>query len=215
MSTFWKEAKFDGFPIQIGKIICGNDNLKWNGFENVKRFFKALMRDLSEYKELMVECNKMFRHLDRHLNEIVFVKIKGKTCYQEWLSKVLYNHLHQFKFRLPAPTKNRYHDEHYEKFLQRCLKKEEKYEDEGQPTATKADLGKCDKCQHYSFKSKTGKDRHNAMFHRRQKTAFRQAEFDFPECGKLFTKKSALNRPKKKENHRAKKQDPPKKKAKD
>ena len=118
MSTFWKEAKFDGFPIQIGKIICGNDNLKWNDFENVKRFFKAPMHDLSEYKELMVQCNKMFRHLDHHLNEIVFVKIKGKTCCQEWLSKDLYNHLNQFKFRLPAPTKNRYHDGHYEKFLQ-------------------------------------------------------------------------------------------------
>ena len=49
------------------------------------------------------------------------------------------------------------------------------------------------------------------MFHRRQKTAFCEAEFDCPECGKLFTSKLALNRHKKKENHRAKKQDPPKK----
>ena len=52
------------------------------------------------------------------------------------------------------------------------------------------------------------------MFHRRQKTAFCEAEFDCPECVKLFTSKSALNRHKKKENHRAKKQDPPKKKQK-
>ena len=74
------------------------------------------------------------------------------------------------------------------------------YGDEGQPTATKADLGKCDKCQNYSFKSKTGKDRHHAMFHRQQKTAFRKAEFDCPECGKLFTSKSDLNCHKKKEN---------------
>ena len=169
LSTFWKEAKFDGFPIQIKKIISGNDNLKWNDSENVKRFFKALVRDLSKYKELMVECNKMFRHLDRHLNEIVFVKCKDKTCCKEWLSKDLYNHLNQFKFRLSAPTKNKYHDGHYETFLQRCLNKEGKYGDGGQPTATKADLGKCDKRQNYSFKSKTGKDRHNAMFHCRQK----------------------------------------------
>ena len=28
LSTFWKEAKFDGFPIQLEKIICGNDNSK-------------------------------------------------------------------------------------------------------------------------------------------------------------------------------------------
>ena len=48
-----------------------------------------------------------------------------------------------------------------------------------------------------------------------KKTAFREAEFDCPECGKLFTSKSALNRHKKKENDRAKKQDPPQKKAKD
>ena len=33
-----------------------------------------------------------------------------------------------------------------------------------------------------------------------KKTAFREAEFDCPECGKLFTSKSALNRHKKKEN---------------
>ena len=50
---------------------------------------------------------------------------------------------------------------------------------------------------------------------RRQKTAFREAEFYCPECGKLFTSKSALNHHKKKENHQAKKQDPPPKKAKD
>ena len=139
MSTFWEEAKFDGFLIQIKKIICGNNNLKWNDFENVKQFIKAPVHDLSKYKELMVECNKMFRHLDRHLNEIVFVKCKDKTCCKEWLSKDLYNHLNQFKFRLPAPTKNKYHDGHHETFLQRCLNKEGKYGDEGQPTATKAD----------------------------------------------------------------------------
>ena len=200
LSTFWKEAKFDGFPIQIEKIICGNDNLKWNDFENVKRFFKAPVRDLSKYKELMVECNKMFRHLDRHLNEIVFVKCKDKTCCKEWLSKDLYNHLNQFKFRLPAPTKNKYHDGHYETFFQRCLNKEGKYGDEGQPTATKAYWGNVTNAKNYSVKSQTQKDRHNAMFHRRQKTAFREAEFDCPECGKLFTSKSALNRHKKKEN---------------
>ena len=49
---------------------------------------------------------------------------------------------------------------------------------------------------------------------RRQKTAFREAEFYCPECGKLFTSKSALNHHKKKENHQAKKQDPPEKKRK-
>ena len=47
-----------------------------------------------------------------------------------------------------------------------------------------------------------------------KKRAFREAEFDCPECGKLFTSKSALNRHKKKENDRAKKQDPPQKKRK-
>ena len=214
LSTFWKEAKFDGFPIQLEKIICGNDNSKWNDFGNVKRFFKAPVRDLSKCKELMVECNKMFRHLDHHLNEIVFIKCKDKTCCKEWLLKDPYNHLNQFKFRLPAPTKNKYHDGHHETFLQRCLNKEGKYGDEGQLTAIKADFGKCDKCQNYSYKFKTGKDRHNATFHRQQKTAFCKAEFDCPECGKLSTIKSALNSHKKKENHRAKRQDPPMKKQK-
>ena len=95
---FGKKPSFDGFLVQIKQIICRNDNLKWNDFENVKRFFKAPVHDLSKYKELIVECNKMFFHLDRDLNEVVFVKCKDKTCCKECLSKDLYNHLNQFKF---------------------------------------------------------------------------------------------------------------------
>ena len=179
--------------------------LKWDDLPDVKRFFKAPMRDLHKYGELMSECKGMLNHVDRYLNEVVFVRCKDRTCFNKWSSKILFKHLGQFKFRLPAPTLGKYYDGHYETFLRRCVNKEGKFGDDAQPTANKTALGKCVLCPNFNFKSETSSKRHKTMFHRRQKSAFREADFDCSECGKLFKSKSALNNHKKKKNHITKK----------
>ena len=68
-------------------------------------------------------------------------------------------------------------------------------------------IGTCDHCRAYSFTSKTEKQRHYSLFHRRQKaptgppkeTLFVCAD---ASCGKLFTCAASLSRHKKSSGHK-------------
>ena len=133
----WENAEFNGYPVRIKAIICGEDNLKWGDYSTVKDFFKAPLRDLHQYQDLKNECKSMFHHLDRHSNEVVFISCKDRSCCTEWQSSELRDHLAIFDFRLPAPVFGTFRDGHFDTFLQRLEEKEngQKYCDEGQPTA--------------------------------------------------------------------------------
>ena len=82
----------------------------------------------------------MFSHLNRHLNEIVFMRCYDSQCCGPWNSESL------------------------KEFLLR-----NRFGQDGRPTAEMHNLGKCWHCPNYFFKSKTAKQRHLSMFHRRQK----------------------------------------------
>lgn len=176
LECYWQDTKFDNFDVVTERIPCGDDPLKWDDLENVKRFFKAPLRDIHQFSELSNECKRMFRHLDRHLNEIVFVRCNDRSCCSEWQSDNLQRYLQAFDFRFPAPTFDVIHEGHYDTFLQRSIKQirltndsEFNFADDGQPLATKAALGSCSFCPMFRFKSKTERERHVGMFHRRQK----------------------------------------------
>ena len=95
----------------------------------------------------------MFGHLDlHHLNEIVFICCKNRACCKEWKSEDLRQYLHHFDFRLPVPSYEVTHKGHHDTFLQRSVRQTSiydedhhtlKYSDDGQPTATSANLDSC------------------------------------------------------------------------
>ena len=62
----WENAEFNGYSVRIKVTFCGEDNLKWADYSTVKDFFKALLRDLHQYKDLENGCKSMLGHLDRH-----------------------------------------------------------------------------------------------------------------------------------------------------
>ena len=119
----WENAEFNGYPVRIKAIICGEDNLKWGNCSTVKDFFKAPLRDLHQYKDLKNECKGMFHHLDRHSNGVVFLRCKDGSCCTEWQSSELRDHLAIFDFRLPAPVFGTFRDGHFDTFLQRLEEK--------------------------------------------------------------------------------------------
>lgn len=72
--------KFDGNDIISMSVFCGEDNLLFGVYEKVKSFLKCPIRDIYEYKDIFNEFKTMHKDVDRHLNEVIFVKCADKTC---------------------------------------------------------------------------------------------------------------------------------------
>ena len=181
----WENAEFNGYPVKIKAIICGEDTLKWSDYSTVQDFFKAPLRDLHLYKDLKNGCKSMFRHVDRYSNEVVFIRCKDQSCCTEWQSSELRDYLAIIDFRLPASVFGTFSDGYFDTFLQRLEQKENdlKYGDEGQPNR----LEKCSICYSYKFKSKTEQKKHVGMIHCRAKSTYKEADFECLVCKKQFT----------------------------
>ena len=80
LSAYWKNVTFDGFDISVEPVHCREDQLVWNDYDKVKEFLSCPLNQLHKYPELTAEFKQMFLHLDRHLNEIVFVKCNDGSC---------------------------------------------------------------------------------------------------------------------------------------
>lgn len=152
----------------------------------------------------------MHRHLDRHLNEIVFTKCNDRTCCREWKSEEVLRHFNnsQVDVKFPAPTQSNQCVGHYKTFLQECTNQTKRYGHEGQPTAVADNLGSCKfGGKAYNFKSKTAKAKRMSVFHRRQTKVVSSTNYKchMADCGRVFQSLSSLNRHKNKEGHTTRK----------
>ena len=68
-----ENTEFNGYPVRIKAIICGEDNLKCNDYSTVKDFLKAPLRDLQQYKDLKNECKSMFKRSGVHTLQILIL----------------------------------------------------------------------------------------------------------------------------------------------
>ena len=138
------------------------------------------------YLDLQNECKSMFHHLDRHSNEVVFIRCKDRSRCTEWQSSELRDHIAILDFRLLAPVFETFLDGHFDTFLQQLEEKGngQKCGDEGQPTAVPNRLEKCSMCYSYKFKSKTEQKRYLRMFHCRAKSAYKEPDFKCLVCKK-------------------------------
>ena len=193
LSGYWEGSTFNSFGVIITKILCGDDELKWNDQDPIKEYFKAPVRDLHKYSELSKECKSMFNHLDPHLNEIAFVRCQDLTCYSEWRSSSVKESLAKNEYRLPAPNMSKQYEGNYETYLHSLSESSLGFDHSLQPSVKIASLGKCEICPSFYFKLKTGKVRHVAMFHRRQKRAHPK-KISSDTCGQMFSSMSCLNR---------------------
>ena len=72
-----------------------------------------------------LEFKKLLVHVDRHANEIVFVRCMDRSCCSEWRCNRLRDHLSLFDFKLPAPVLGTFFEGHNDTFLQRLEKRGE------------------------------------------------------------------------------------------
>ena len=110
----------------------------------------------------------MFKHLDRYYNEIVFIKCRDKSCCADFPSQQLFDILKSREVKLLAATLDEACQNHYNTFIHEASVEKKLFDDDGQPSVMKKDIGSCQNCKSYGFTSKTEKQRHIAVFHRRQ-----------------------------------------------
>lgn len=87
----------------------------------------------------------MFCHIDRHANEVVFIRCEDRTCCSGWRSNDLQVFLRKFSGRLFAPILSS-QTGRYNTYLQNYLSNKHEYGDSTQPTVVQKNLGKCSAC---------------------------------------------------------------------
>ena len=135
--------------------------------------------------------------MDRHKNEVVFVKCNNSSCCKEFRSNDFKEFLQKSSMKLRAPTPSTDKSGHYKTFLEECVNENPQFGDYGQPTSAEKELGACERCPGYKFMSTTEKQRHYSLFHRRQTGPISNEkifECQFNNCNQHFGSASALNR---------------------
>ena len=84
----WKGFKYDGFPVNTQPILVGEEDLLLTDYDHVLACLQSRIRDRHRYSDLLLEFKQIHGHIDRHLNEVVFVKCENRSCCDEFRSKV-------------------------------------------------------------------------------------------------------------------------------
>ena len=136
--VYWKNSMFDGFPVETIPVECQESTqMRFGSYDRVKDFLKSPLRDLGEYPDIMAEMKMMLKHVDRHTNELVFMKCEDRSRCKEWESKKLYSFLSRHNMSLFAPVPSEEYKGHYKTFLEVCATGSNQLPDgdKGQPTA--------------------------------------------------------------------------------
>lgn len=95
----WKDTSFDTFPVYIETIRYNDGILLYNDYDKAKSLLRASIRYIPQNFDFVKEFKDMFRHTDKHANEIIFIWCENSTCCREFHSIEL---KHFFKKRYEA-----------------------------------------------------------------------------------------------------------------
>ena len=129
----------------------------YDDYEKVKRIIKPPLREIHKYANIRKKYKSMFKHLDRHHNEIVFIKCRGKSCCAGFHSLQLLDILKSWEFKILAPTPDETCKNHYNTFISRGSVEKKLLGDDGQLSVLRKDIGSCKHCKSYVLTSKTEK----------------------------------------------------------
>lgn len=126
-------------------MLCDEDQLLWEHYETVKKYFDYLLNSIYDYSDLQKEFATLLKHIEGHANENVFIRCKDCTCCFGWGSNETKLFLQKFNKRLFSPTLSK-ETGRYNKFLQNFQSDKHEYRDSVQPTVVQKNLGKCSIC---------------------------------------------------------------------
>ena len=99
----WQNMTFDGYPIDIEVVPCGEKKLLFGDFHRVKECLKSLLQNLHKFSGIIREFKEMHTHTDRYMNEIIFSNFNGRSCCLSFKSKKVQNFFDEnVKFQAPS-----------------------------------------------------------------------------------------------------------------
>lgn len=171
-TVHWANVTFDGYPVTPVHVKCLNQSETYNDHDKVHAFLSCPLRDIKagKYKKIEKEMREMLRHIQRHRNEVIFMKCSHSSCshctQNPVKAKKLFAMLKKMDMKMFAPL-SKGNTGHYYTFKEMCDLEPEKLPtgDMGMPSSVGCDLGRCKYCPAYTFFSKTEKARHLKVFH--------------------------------------------------
>ena len=76
----WQNITFDGYPINVEVIPCGDERLLFGDFHKMKECLKSPLQNLHEFSDIIKEFKETHTHMDHHLNETIFSKCNDRSC---------------------------------------------------------------------------------------------------------------------------------------
>lgn len=171
-SVHWKGAEFDTF--EIHGIPIPSEDSSPSDHDVVQKFLKAPVSKIpSEYASLYEELKFMLAHIQRHRNELVYVKCLSENCdyctTHPPKATGVFAFLQERNMTLFSPMPSHKYPGHYCTFLEMCCKPAPKLTilDAGMPSAANG-VGRYPHCPAFVFLSKTEQKRHLRLLHPKQ-----------------------------------------------
>ena len=128
----WQNMTFDGYPIDVEIVPCGDERLLFGDFHRVKECLKSTLRNLHKFSGIIKEFKEMYTHVDCHLNEIIFAKCNDRSCCSSFKSKKVQKFFDgNVKFQALSGSDVK---RHHKTFILEVSNTCKKFSDEGQPT---------------------------------------------------------------------------------
>ena len=128
----WQNMTFDGYPIDVEIVPCGDERLLFGDFHKVKECLKSTLRNLHKFSGIIKEFKEMYTHVDCHLNEIIFAKCNDRSCCSSFKSKKVQKFFDgNVKFQALSGSDVK---RHHKTFILEVSNTCKKFSDEGQPT---------------------------------------------------------------------------------
>ena len=120
----WKDAEFDTFKVHAIPVLCNDPHP--NSHDIMNEFFKVPLSRMDEYVSLYEEMKFMLKHIQRHRNELIFLKCLEDTCTycttNPPKATKVYKFLKERNIIFFSPMPSSKHPGHYCTFLEMCQK---------------------------------------------------------------------------------------------
>ena len=168
LCTLWEGAVFNN-----NEVPCHihADEESDGDHDRVYRVLKSPMCRMNDYSDLLEEMKFMLKHVQRHHNEVLFIKCKSPMCdhcgNHPVKSKEVFYFLKTYGMNFFSPMPSSNYPGHYCTFLEMFEKPptEVGVLHSGMPSHIEKYLHACEYCPAYMFLSITEKNRHMRIFH--------------------------------------------------
>ena len=81
-AVHWANVMFDGYPVTPIHVKCLGESETYNDYDNVHASLSCPLRDIKarKYRNIEKQIREMLLHIQRHRNEVIFMKCSDSNC---------------------------------------------------------------------------------------------------------------------------------------